>query len=174
MKYKDRVAKIVSNVATQLDIADSDVHVQLYDTTVETDTDLDTASGKVLLTYNPDIFKDNTAAAYQVWAGALVKEEVIANDQINTAFMQVSLVSLLHILFLAMGEEWSYLSTVTTFTTFSTFIKIIHVHKLIRLFYLLGSVDTESFKEKKHLEVFGLGIDRLTYVTSLHFMYTIK
>jgi hypothetical protein len=158
MKYKDRVAKIVSNVATQLDIADSDVHVQLYDTTVETDTDLDTASGKVLLTYNPDIFKDNTAAAYQVWAGALVKEEVIANDQINTAFMQVSPISLLHIFLLSMGEEWRYLSTVTPFTIFSTFTQNIHVHKLILLFYFLGSVDTENFKEKKYLEVFGLGV----------------
>lgn len=96
-KYAARKAELVTAVATSLNIPESDVNTQLYDANYDDnfvnedeDPNLNTASGKVFLTYNPDIFKDQSMAAYQVWAGALVDGVKQANSAINTAIMQVS------------------------------------------------------------------------------------
>lgn len=92
IKYQTRVPNIITNVATQLGISEKAIHTQLYDPSYDTDTDLDTASGKVLLTYNPDIFTGgSTVSAYQVWARALlVKDTFVLNSQINTPLMDMS------------------------------------------------------------------------------------
>jgi hypothetical protein len=79
-----------------MSLSESDVKVQLYDANVDDnykDNDqlvknLDTASGKVMLTYNNDVFKDGNTAAYQVWAGALVNDVKQANSAINSAMME--------------------------------------------------------------------------------------
>lgn len=109
-KYVNRKAKLVTAVATALGLAESDITTQLYDAKrednfandEETEPNLETASGKVFLTYNPDIFKDGSMAAYQVWGGAQVNNvdgtmQKQANSAINTPMMSVSsALSLLH------------------------------------------------------------------------------
>ncbi|KAF1357175.1 hypothetical protein EJ07DRAFT_181349 [Lizonia empirigonia] len=94
-KYAARKAELVTAVATSLNIPESDVNTQLYDANYDDnflneaeDPNLNRASGKVFLTYNPDIFKDQSMAAYQVWAGTLVDGVKQANSAINTAIMQ--------------------------------------------------------------------------------------
>lgn len=99
-KYVNRKAKLVTAVATALGLAESDITTQLYDAKrednfandEETEPNLETASGKVFLTYNPDIFKDGSMAAYQVWGGAQVNNvdgtmQKQANSAINTPMM---------------------------------------------------------------------------------------
>ncbi|EMD86345.1 hypothetical protein COCC4DRAFT_71263 [Bipolaris maydis ATCC 48331] len=95
-KYQAKVAMLVSAVAESMSIAESDIKIQLYDANVDDNykddwqqvKNTDTASGKVMLTYNNDIFRDGNRAAYQVWAGALVTDVKQANSAINTAMMQ--------------------------------------------------------------------------------------
>lgn len=99
-KYEERLPLLVSAVAASMPISETDINIQLYDATLEdnymdedqTVKNLDTASGKVMLTYNNDIFKDGSMAAYQVWGGAQVNGVRQANRAINTAMMEVSLV----------------------------------------------------------------------------------
>lgn len=89
---------LVSAVAESMSIADSDIKIQLYDANVDDNykddwqqvKNTDTASGKVMLTYNNDIFNDGNRAAYQVWGGALVDGVKQANSAITEAMMQVS------------------------------------------------------------------------------------
>lgn len=96
-KYKDRLALLVSAVAKSMSLSESDIKVQLYDARLEDnyndeeqeDPNVDTANGKILLTYNNDIFRDGNTAAYQVWAGAQVIDGVKqANSALNSAMME--------------------------------------------------------------------------------------
>jgi hypothetical protein len=101
--YGDRLAKTITAVAGALGLSETDVKTQLYDA-IWSDTwidesytkeNLDTANGKVFLTYNPDIFKDGKTAAYQVWAGAQVNNvdgvmQKQSNSAIKAPFMSVS------------------------------------------------------------------------------------
>jgi hypothetical protein len=107
MKWSKGVELLIPAVAKALGLPESEIVTQLYDAPLsatwkdkdETVMNLDTASGKVFLTYNPDIFKDKSMAAYQVWAGAQLKEvdgivTLQANSAINTPMMSVSLFSI--------------------------------------------------------------------------------
>lgn len=104
--YPERKALLATAVAGALGLSETDISTQLYDAKLtdnwandaETEPNLDTANGKVFLTYNPDIFKDGKNAAYQVWAGAQVNEvdgvmQKQANSAINSPFMSVSTIS---------------------------------------------------------------------------------
>lgn len=90
-KYSTQVAQIQAIVSNQLGISATEINIQLYNPDFDNAENTDSANGKALLTYDPNVFSEgaSTRAAYQVWAGYLVLNGAIVspNSQINSPFM---------------------------------------------------------------------------------------
>ncbi|KAJ5928236.1 hypothetical protein N7466_007192 [Penicillium verhagenii] len=89
-RYLDRVQDIADTVADALGIDESDITTWLYNRQLTESNDNDDAYGKIVVTFNPDVFKDGgSRAAYQVWGGGLVVDGVAtsSNSQINSPML---------------------------------------------------------------------------------------
>lgn len=89
-QYADYVNQMVESVAAEIDIDESDVTVWLYNRERTASKSNDNASGKIILTFNGDVFADGgSRAAYQVWGGDIVLDGVATTDnsQINTPML---------------------------------------------------------------------------------------
>lgn len=89
-QYPDLVSQIVDTVAAEVGIDESDVTVWLYGRERTLSKSNDNASGKLILTFNGDVFADGgSRAAYQLWGGDLVLNGVATTDnsQINTPML---------------------------------------------------------------------------------------
>jgi hypothetical protein len=75
----------------QLGISATEINIQLYNPDYSNANNYNSANGKALLTYDPNVFSGgaSTRAAYQVWAGYLILNGAIVspNSQINSPFM---------------------------------------------------------------------------------------
>lgn len=88
--YPAQVTQIQDIISDQLGITAPKIKIQYYDATEESIAmTADTATGKVMLTYNPDVFGNGKRTAYQVWSAQLLidGEFVTKNADINTPLL---------------------------------------------------------------------------------------